>query len=239
MIETGRRLAAIAVLGLALSPTGSAPAEETGGFTRTHPDSLRWAYVLRSLVARSAPSINARPRAIVRPATGEGESNLLLALAERRNPDGRDWVRVRLGILPNGSTGWVPRNGLGDFHVVRTRLVVNRSSLTAVLYRGGRVIFRTVIGIGRPGWPTPAGEFYVRERLAGFGQPFYGPVAFGTSARSPTLTDWPGGGYIGIHGTDSPGLLPGRVSHGCIRMRNGAILRLSRLMPLGTPLTVL
>jgi lipoprotein-anchoring transpeptidase ErfK/SrfK len=52
------------------------------------------------------------------------------------------------------------------------------------------------------------------------------------------LTDWPGGGYIGIHGTNMPELVPGRVSHGCIRMRNQDILKLSALMPIGTPLIV-
>jgi lipoprotein-anchoring transpeptidase ErfK/SrfK len=72
----------------------------------------------------------------------------------------------------------------------------------------------------------------------GFGDPFYGPVAFGTSARSEVLTDWPGGGFIGIHGTNEPQLIPGRISHGCIRLRNSDILRLSRLMPVGTPLTI-
>jgi lipoprotein-anchoring transpeptidase ErfK/SrfK len=68
--------------------------------------------------------------------------------------------------------------------------------------------------------------------------PFYGPVAFGTSARSRVLTDWPAGGFIGIHGTDQPEQIPGRISHGCIRMRNTDILRLARLMPIGTPLTI-
>jgi len=52
------------------------------------------------------------------------------------------------------------------------------------------------------------------------------------------LTDWPGGGFIGIHGTDAPQLLPGRVSHGCIRLRNEDILRLRKLMPVGTPVTI-
>jgi hypothetical protein len=31
----------------------------------------------------------------------------------------------------------------------------------------------------------------------------------GTSARSRVLTDWPAGGFIGIHGTDEPALIPG------------------------------
>jgi lipoprotein-anchoring transpeptidase ErfK/SrfK len=58
------------------------------------------------------------------------------------------------------------------------------------------------------------------------------------SARSATLTDWPGGGFVGIHGTNQPEILPGRVSHGCIRLRNPDILRLASLMRVGTPVTV-
>ena len=72
----------------------------------------------------------------------------------------------------------------------------------------------------------------------GYYAPAYGPRAFGLSARSAKLTDWPGGGFIGIHGTAYPGILPGRVSHGCVRMRNSAIMRLFRLMPIGTPVTI-
>jgi lipoprotein-anchoring transpeptidase ErfK/SrfK len=40
--------------------------------------------------------------------------------------------------------------------------------------------------------------------------------AFGTSARSVVLMDWPDGGFVGIHETHQPELLPGRVSHGCM-----------------------
>ena len=63
-------------------------------------------------------------------------------------------------------------------------------------------------------------------KLTGFNDPMYGPIAFGTSGRAPNLTGWPGGGYIGIHGTNRPELLPGAVSHGCIRLKNGDIVRL-------------
>ena len=43
---------------------------------------------------------------------------------------------------------------------------------------------------------------------------------------------------IGIHGTNEPELIPGRPSHGCIRVPNPAIGRLYRLMPIGTPMLV-
>jgi lipoprotein-anchoring transpeptidase ErfK/SrfK len=62
--------------------------------------------------------------------------------------------------------------------------------------------------------------------------------AFGISATSPALTDWPGGGIIGIHGTNQPELIPGRISHGCVRVPNRKINRLRKLMSLGTPIEI-
>jgi lipoprotein-anchoring transpeptidase ErfK/SrfK len=132
----------------------------------------------------------------------------------------------------------VPRGSLGAYQTVDTHLVVDRRLLLATLYRDGTAIFTAPIGIGTDAWPTPAGVFTVRSRLTRYASPFYGPIAFGTTARSSVLTDWPAGGFVGIHGTDEPQLIPGRVSHGCIRMRNDAIRRLAELMPIGTPLTI-
>ena len=65
------------------------------------------------------------------------------------------------------------------------------------------------MGVGRPSLPTPAGHFYLREKLRAIGAPMYGPYALGTSAYAPKLTDWPGGGVVGIHGTDEPRAHPG------------------------------
>ena len=155
-----------------------------------------------------------------------------------RYRNGKTWIRVRLAILPNGSTGWVPRGALAEFQKVHTRLVIQHSTLRATVYKRGRPIFRAIVGVGLPHTPTPRGRFYIREKLSGYWAPTYGPRAFGLNARSATLTDWPGGGFIGIHGTNEPSILPGRVSHGCVRMRNDAILRLFRLVPLGTPVDI-
>jgi lipoprotein-anchoring transpeptidase ErfK/SrfK len=193
----------------------------------------RWAYVLRPVAARSAPARSARVVTVVSDVTPEGTDNLVLALESRGS-----WVRVRLAVLPNGTTGWVPRSALGPYRGVWTHLVVSRARMTATLFRHGKVIFRVPVGVGRSYLPTPRGEFYVRMKLTGFSDPMYGPLAFGTSGRAPHLTGWPGGGFIGIHGTDKPQLLPGAVSHGCIRMKNPDILRLAKIMPIGTPVTV-
>jgi lipoprotein-anchoring transpeptidase ErfK/SrfK len=201
-------------------------------------DISTWAVVRRAVIAYARPSLSAAPVTRVETQTPEGTTNIVSVLGRRRDKAGRTWVNVRLAVLPNGRTGWIPRAALGGYGVVRTRLVVDLKRFSATLLRNGRAIFRARVGVGKPAWPTPSGEFYVRNRLERYASPVYGPLAFGTSARSPTLTDWPGGGFVGIHGTNEPQLLPGRVSHGCIRMRNEDILELGRLMPVGTPVTV-
>jgi hypothetical protein len=198
----------------------------------------RWAYVLQATDARSAPARSARIISKVSTATSDGQPNLVLALAEQQDAHGTQWIRARLSTLPNGTTGWIRRGDLSALRTVATRLVADTRTLELSLYRRGKLVFRAPIGIGRAGSPTPRGLFYIREKLTGFHDPFYGPIAFGTSARSAVLTDWPGGGVVGIHGTNQPGLIPGRISHGCIRLRNSDVVRLARVLPLGTPLVV-
>ncbi|MGZ8649148.1 MAG: L,D-transpeptidase [Solirubrobacteraceae bacterium] len=198
----------------------------------------RWAKVRAATAARAAPRASARRVASLPALTPEGTTNLVLALDRVHDDRGRLWVRVRLPVLPANTTGWVPREALGGYGVVTTRLVVDLATQRATLLRDGRPVLRADVGVGTPDAPTPRGEFHVRNKLTDYRSPFYGPLAFGTSARSPTLTDWPAGGFVGIHGTDEPARIPGRISHGCIRLRNPDIVRLARLMPVGTPLTI-
>ena len=162
----------------------------------------------------------------------------MLYLGRAKRAARKLWVKVRLPGIPDDVRGWVPRSALGGYSPVRDRLVVNRARLTATLLRGQQPVFSARVAVGTHSTPTPGGRYYVRNQLRRYRSPFYGPIAFGTSARSPGLSDWPAGGFVGIHGTNRPDLIPGRVSHGCIRMANPDILRLARLMPIGTPLTV-
>ena len=132
----------------------------------------------------------------------------------------------------------MPRGALGAFKAVRQYLRVDEGALRATLYRDGKAIFKAPVGIGKPGTVTPTGHFYVLEKLVSVNAPVYGPFALGTSAYAPTLSEWPGGGVVGIHGTNEPGLVPGRPSHGCIRMHDADIARLFRLIALGTPIDI-
>ena len=201
------------------------------------PNLSMWSVVRHAATARSSPGAGV-PVARLGTRTPEGTDNIVLVQRRVRDSRGRVWVEARLPVLPNGTTGWLPRDRLGGYRTVRTHLVVDLGRSKATLTRGGRRVFRAPVGVGLPQWPTPRGRFYIRNKLVRYRSSFYGPLAFGTSARSAVLTDWPDGGFVGVHGTDRPDLIPGQISHGCIRMSNSDIVRLGRLMPVGTPVTI-
>jgi len=197
-----------------------------------------WAVVVKEVVARAQPSPTAKVVAKLDTVTSDATQNVVLLLDGVDVKAGQTWYHVRLPVLPNNTTGWVPKSALGNIYAVHTHLYVNRETQTMTLKKDDRVVFTTRVGVGKSYWPTPAGQFYIRDKLTNFNNIFYGPIAFGTSARSAVLTDWPGGGFVGVHGTNDPNLIPGYISHGCIRMTNDAIVRLAKLMTVGTPLTV-
>ncbi len=197
-----------------------------------------WANPAANLRVRRSPRTDSATIIRLHPRTEDGYREVYLVLSRWIDPNRKAWIRVRLPMRPNGRTGWVPATGLGPIRTVSTQLVIDRRRLRATLYRGGRRIWRSPVGIGKPSTPTPAGRFWVRERIRVAGSTgLYGPWAFGTSGYS-VLSDWPGGGVVGIHGTNEPGLIPGRPSHGCVRVPNPAITRLAKQMPIGTPIRI-
>ncbi len=199
----------------------------------------RYAHAAARAPVRSWPHRRAPRVARLRYQTEDGPLESYLALESVVDAERRKWVRIRIPGRPNGRTGWVERDALGPLFGVNTTLRVDRGALRATLYRRGRPIWSSRVGIGKAATPTPAGRFWIRTRLRGLGggRTAYGPWAFGTAAYS-RLSDWPRGGVVGIHGTNQPQLIPGRPSHGCIRVPNGKIRSLARLMPVGTPVRI-
>jgi lipoprotein-anchoring transpeptidase ErfK/SrfK len=226
--------APLALVAPAAIASGGAPAVTT---TISNEATVTWwAHSAGRAAIRRAPSDNASVVTRMHYMTEDGQPEVYLVL-RRRTAGAAVWLQVRIPMRPNGRTGWVRRGDLGPLHVVSTQIVVDEARLRATLYRHGHAIWTSVVGIGAPGTPTPKGHFYVREKLTGYASPFYGPVALGTSGYS-VLSEWPHGGVVGMHGTNEPQLLPGRVSHGCIRIPNDAVLRLAQLTPVGTPILI-
>ena len=197
----------------------------------------RWAGAVTGAPTFARPSRAARRIGHLRLLTEDGFPEVYVLLSSRKQ-HGAWWIRLRLPQRPNNVTGWVRRRTLGPFHRVHTRLVVNSRTLRITLFKLGKRRFSAPVGMGAPGTPTPRGSFWIREKFPVGGGSIYGTRAMGTAAYSNVLTDWPGGGVIGLHGTNAPSLIPGRPSHGCIRLRNADIERLYRLTPVGTPLRI-
>jgi L,D-transpeptidase catalytic domain len=224
--------------GAASAHADTAPAQPTSvklsdELTRTY-----WATPWRLGAVRRSPDPGSPGIARLRWFTEDNYPEVYLVLRRVVDPRFGRWLEIRVPGRPNGRTGWVREGQLGPLRLVRTSFVIDRRRLRARLYRRGRLIWAAPVGVGKPSTPTPAGRFWIREvlRVSDPGG-LYGPWAFGTSAYS-NLSDWPGGGVVGIHGTNQPSLVPGRPSHGCVRMHNSAIRRLVRLMPVGTPVRI-
>ena len=195
------------------------------------------AHIRRGAIVRRAPSTRGRRVGRLKPFTYYGLRDLVVVL-ETHQTERRMWARVRYSGLGR-RIGWVPAAALARPRLVRTRLVIDRGRTRVRLFRSGRLVFGTRAGIGARSSPTPGGRFFIRERLRPRrADTIYGPLAFGLSTYSRYRTDWPGGGQVGLHGTNQPGLIPGRISNGCIRVRNAEILRLGRMMPVGTPVLI-
>ena len=147
---------------------------------------------------------------------------------------------VYLPTRPNGSSGWIPRSQVRVYtDPYRVRIELRRHRLT--VWRFGSEEIRARVGVGRAVTPTPAGTYYIVSRIRPYDpRTVYGAFAFGLSAHSNVFArfGFGGDGRIGLHGTNDPSGVGHDVSHGCIRMTNPTILHLSRLLPLGTPVTI-
>ena len=158
------------------------------------------------------------------------------ALAVVRSRRGR-WLGVPTPELGNGRLGWVDARA-GGLRFARTRLEldVDLSQRRVVLRRGSRVLRRLVVGVGRPGSPTPTGRFSVTDKLNGpTYSASYGCCILALSATQPNLpAGWSGGNRIAIHG----GPTGGAVSAGCIHAGEADLRYLMRLVPLGTPVLI-
>jgi lipoprotein-anchoring transpeptidase ErfK/SrfK len=155
----------------------------------------------------------------------------------RRRPDG--WVQVELPERPNGQRGWIPRDEV-DITQTPYRIEVALTAHQITVFDHAAVLYRGPAATGATSTPTPTGSYYLRVLLKSSDPAsVYGPFAFGLSAHSDALTTFSGSdAEIGLHGNDDISALGRSVSHGCIRMDNAAITRLSKILPLGTPVDI-
>jgi len=155
-----------------------------------------------------------------------------------REVDGTPWYKVWLPAPPNGSQGWVADGQLA-FYTTPSKIEIDLSERRLSVVRRGAEQGDWPIAVGKPGLETPTGTFFVTLKLRPpYPNGVYGVLALGTSAYQAELSDWEGGGIVAIHGTNEPQLIGKAVSHGCVRMKNSAIVQVSRLVPAGSPIFI-
>jgi lipoprotein-anchoring transpeptidase ErfK/SrfK len=232
-MRRGRSLGA-ALLGAAtLAGAAAAPAAGEATIVSNERGHSFWSRIDRDVAVRAAPSRRSRRVGVARATTYYGFADVVVRLRERG-----PWTKVRYSGLGR-RVGWVPTAALGERRFTSTWVVIDRARKRLRAYRGKRRVLTARVGIGARGSPTPGGRFFIRERLVPANKRgIYGPIALGLSAYSKYRTDWPGGGQVGIHGTNQPRLIPGRISNGCVRLHNRDIRRLDRLIGRGTPVHV-
>jgi lipoprotein-anchoring transpeptidase ErfK/SrfK len=106
------------------------------------------------------------------------------------------------------------------------RIIVDISDRRLHLLSGNRVIRTFPVGIGTMLNQTPSGAFTIVNKVPKPGG-FFGAFWMGLSKP-----------HYGIHGTNNPSSIGKMSSHGCIRMYNKDVITLSKLVSIGTHVTI-
>ena len=144
----------------------------------------------------------------------------------------------RQGLKPDGivqATTWLALGRLGrrsggprPRRIEDPVVVIDVHLRMLFVLEDGREVASFPVALGKEGTPTPVGTYHISFEAAwgeGFGTRFLG-------------LDVPWGIY-GIHGTNKPWTIGGYESHGCIRMFNEDVERLSAMVDVGAPVHII
>jgi lipoprotein-anchoring transpeptidase ErfK/SrfK len=229
-------LALCAACFVGLVPTAGARATKPSEVDVVGSGTITWAQV--AVLAK--PKAGAPRVAVLDQFRPDFRPQYVLALEAAHAKSGQPtWYRISVPGRPNGRTGWVRAAAL-ELRPVQKRVVIYRGARKFEFWDGARLVRSGKVAVGAEGAETPLGLFYVTDKFNPAIDPDWailGAYAFETSAYSK-LTDWPGGGIVGVHGTPWPNLLGQAVSHGCIRLHNRDVEFLRNRVPLGTPVKI-
>jgi lipoprotein-anchoring transpeptidase ErfK/SrfK len=192
--------------------------------------------LVHSVAVRKTPSPQASVIKVMKAFRPDFRPQEMFAVRKATGSDGEVWYRVSIPMRPNGTYGWIPAKTV-SLSPTHSQIVINLNRRVIDIYRFGKHKWHGLVAIGAPGRETPVGHYFVASRFVPYHDTFLGVFAEETSAYSK-LTEWPGGGVVGVHGTSLPQLLGKAVSHGCVRVSNTTARHLKSLAPLGTPIWI-
>ena len=166
-----------------------------------------------------------------------GGTRVFRTLDSSSHPDA---VQVSLPVMPNGQTGWIPRESI-ELSTISHQILINLDEDLVTVWDGDEVIVHSPAVTGTPWTPTPAGIFYLRDVIPQADpNGVYGTNILALSGFSEVLDSFGGGlPAIAIHGTNRPDTMGEERSNGCVRLPNDLIDLLADDLPLGTPVTII
>jgi len=205
------------------------------------PPPERWmvAKVLRPLDVYGRPATTAPVKTHLERLNANRYPNVML-VKNTRESDGVIWYHVYVAMRPNGSTGWVPEGDVA-LYPTTAKIVIDLSQRTLTVTRRGQQMGTFPVAIGTADLPTPTGFFFVNQKLKPpTSNTAFGVLAIGISAFQMKLpaSAWAQGGPVAIHGTNDPSCIGKAVSHGCVRMYNADVLKVSDWVPTGSPVII-
>jgi lipoprotein-anchoring transpeptidase ErfK/SrfK len=112
------------------------------------------------------------------------------------------------------------------------------------VYKDGKVVANYPVAIGKKGWETPTGEWYVMEKITNPGwTSFKNGSVISPGKKNPLGERWigfwtDGKDVIGFHGTPDTSSVGKAVSHGCVRMFDKDVKALFPMVKVGTTVKV-
>jgi len=227
-------LSALAMAAATIAASSASASDGAAGAESIFPAAGQ--FVAYQVPVRVAPNPHAHVIKVMTQFRDDYRVQEVFAVTRQMGTDHRLWYKISVPMRPNGTMGWIPASTVQLAPTV-AQIEVHRQSRTIDLYWHGDHVWHAIVAVGAPGMETPLGHYYVAARFVPYDDPFLGVFGVETSGYS-RLSEWPGGGWFGIHGTDMPQLLGQAVSHGCIRVSNLTATKLRQYAPLGTPIAI-
>jgi len=139
------------------------------------------------------------------------------------NPDGNVGTRTWDALVPLfEKTVAVESEKEGPKGEISILIDVNKCQLSVLA--DGKVFKTYPVAVGKSVTPSPVGDYKIVHKALNWG------TGFGTRWLGLNVS-W---GIYGIHGTNKPGSIGSRASHGCFRMLNRDVEEIFPWIPIGT-----
>jgi len=139
------------------------------------------------------------------------------------------------GAMEDYQSSMITKDGIQEVevsgsleHESEFEIMIDLTESMLYLFKDGEIVKKYVIAQGKPSTPSPIGVWEIVSKARSWGS------GFGTRWMGLNVP-W---GTYGIHGTNKPGSIGQRASHGCFRMRNKDVEELYDMVPYKTKVYV-